>query len=177
MAGFKEQDTDTPSVNHAAKPEDKKLVTMKEAGRNMKHGLYCDPNKVKIDGRSFFGKMRKSIKTRFLEGFKGTPSALAQTLAEGAATHLIMAMNFQAAFLRGDQIPHSILRDYTGLWNSISRDLQTLSQMAKESGAKDSSPDLQEYVEAVKSGKLVLVEAEPADKPASVTTPQAKGLF
>ncbi len=156
-------------------PEDKKLVSVKEAGRHMKHGLYCDPSRVKVDGRSFFGKLKKKIKGHFLESFKGTPSALAQALADGTAANLIMAMNFQAAFLRGDQLPPSILRDYTGLWNSISRDIQALSQMAKESGGGKEVPSLGEYLEAMKAGKLVPLEKEPTDKP--VITLTDKELF
>ncbi len=167
MAGVKKGTADTPS----AKPEDKKLVTVKQAGRHMKTGLYCDPSRVKVDGRSFFGKLKKKIKGHFLESFKGTPSALAQALADGTAANMILAMNFQAAFLRGDQLPSSILRDYTGLWNSISRDLQALSQMAKDSGGKDPVPNLQEYLDGLKSGKLVPVEAQTA------ATPTAKEEF
>lgn len=129
------------------KPEEKKLATVKVAGRNQKHGLYCDPRKVQIDGRSFFGQLKRRIKTHFLECFKGTPSALVQALADGAAANLIMAKAFQAAYLRGEKLPSSILRDYTGLWNSISRDLATLSALAKESGAKAPMPSLNEYVD------------------------------
>lgn len=165
MAGTKKQNTDTQSV----KPEDKKLVSVKQAGKNLKHGLYCNPALVRVDGRSFFGKLKKKIKGHFLESFKGTPSALAQALADGTAANLILAMNFQAAFLRGDQLPPSILRDYTGLWNSISRDIQALSQMAKESGGKDPVPNLQEYLDGIKSGKLVPVQA--------AATPTDKELF
>lgn len=164
--------------------KDKKLATTKTAGRNMKHGLYCDPSKVLIDGRSFFGKLKRKIKGHFLECFKDTPSALVQTLADGTAANLIIAKAFQAAFLRGEKLPPSILRDYTGLWNSISRDLATLSQMAKESGVKDPVPSLGEYLEALKSGKLQPVEAEPVAKPAVIepafkpkTEPEKKRLF
>jgi hypothetical protein len=169
MAQIKKGTADTQS----AKPKDKKLVTVKEAGRNMKHGLYCDPSKVKVDGRSFFGKLKKTIKNHFLESFKGTPSALAQALADGAAANLILAKNFQASFLKGEKLPSSILRDYVGLWNSISRDLQALSQMAKESGAKDSSPDLQEYVEALKkAGKATPTVVKVGVKEEAAVTPE-----
>lgn len=144
------------------KPEEKKLATVKMAGRAQKHSLYCDPKKVQIDGRSFFGQLKRKIKGHFLECFKGTPSALVQALADGAAVNLIMAKAFQAAYLKGEKLPASILRDYTGLWNSISRDLATLSALAKESGAKDPAPSLGEYLEAIKSGKLQPVEPEPA---------------
>jgi hypothetical protein len=143
----------------------------------MRHGLYCDPSRIKIDGRTFFGKLKRKIKGHFLECFKGEPSALIQTLADGAAANLIVAKAFQAAFLRGDKLPSSILRDYTALWNSIARDLATLDQVAKESGAKDSAPSLEEYLERLKAGKLVVVgnKAEPGtDRPSK---PKAGSLF
>lgn len=165
MAGSKKGTADTPSTKRGPKPkpkpEEKKLATVKVAGRNQKHGLYCDPNKVKIDGRSFFKQLKRKIKTHFLECFQGTPSALVQALADGAAANLIMAKAFQAAYLRGEKLPASILRDYTGLWNSISRDLATLSALAKESGAKDPAPSLGECLDSIKSGKLQPVEPEP----------------
>ncbi|MDD2901552.1 MAG: hypothetical protein PHU44_03890 [Syntrophales bacterium] len=164
MTGIKRQDTDNLSLKQARgrppKPEEKKLATVKGAGRNMKHGLYCDPAKVKVDGRSFFGKLKKKIRGHFLEGFKGTPSALAQTLADGTAANLIIAKSLQAALLNGEKLPPSILRDYTGLWNSISRDIQALSQMAKDSGAKDPTPTLEEYL---KSGQVIPVTQGKAD--------------
>lgn len=149
MAGTKRGTADTASTKRGPKPKpkEKQLATVRAAGRAQKHGLYCDPKKVQIDGRSFFGQLKRKIKTHFLECFKGTPSALVQALADGAAANLIMAKAFQAAYLRGETLPASILRDYTGLWNSISRDLATLSALAKESGAKDPAPDLKDYVD------------------------------
>lgn len=166
MAGSKKGTGDTPSTKRGRgrppkpKPEEKKLATVKTAGRNQKHGLYCDPNKVKIDGRSFFGQLKRKIKGHFLECFKGEPSAMQQALADGLAANIIMAKAFQASFLRGDKLPPSIMRDYIGLWNSVSRDLATLSAMAKESGNGDKVPSLEAYLQAIKDGKLVPVEAE-----------------
>jgi hypothetical protein len=154
------------------KPEEKKLVTVKGAGRNMKHGLYCDPSRIRIDGRTFFGKLKRKIKGHFLECFKGEPSALIQTLADGAAANLIIAKAFQAAFLRGDKLPSSILRDYVALWNSVSRDLVVLDQ-AKDLGGKDLTPTLPEYLEALalKNKKLISIknETEPAGDPKRVS--------
>lgn len=154
MAGEKERPGDTQSLVPR-----KKIRGM----RKQRHGLYCDPNKIAVDGRSFFARLRKKIKGHFLECFEGEPSAIVQTLADGVAANLIIAKSFQAAFLRGNKLPPSILRDYTGLWNSISRDLATLSQMAKESGNGDKTPSLQEHLEALKSGKLLPVEPAPVD--------------
>ena len=60
-----------------------------------------------------------------------------------------------------------------GLWNSISRDLQALSQMAKESGAKDPSPDLQEYLEALKkAGKATPTVVKVGVKEEAAVTPE-----
>ena len=77
-------------------------------------GLYCDPNKIKIDGRSFFGKLRKKIRGHLLEVFKSDPSPIVQTLAHGTAANVIMAKAFQASFLRGREAPpyhHARQRD------------------------------------------------------------------
>ncbi len=161
MAGSKKVTGDTPSAKRRGpkpKPEEKKLAPVR-------HGLYCDPNKVKVDGRSFFGQLKRKIKGHFLECFKGNPSALVQTLADGTAANLIMAKAFQAAFLRGDKLPPSILRDYVALWNSISRDIATLSVMAKESGNGDKVPSLPEYLEELKSGMQVVADPSPAPAP------------
>jgi len=127
---------------------------------HVRHGLYCRPDSVRVDGRSYFAKLKKRLKSLFLENFKETPGALIQALADGAAANLIIAKAFQAAFLRGEKLPPSILRDYTGLWNSISRDLATLNQMAKESGNSGKLPILKEYLDALKSGKLQVVDCE-----------------
>jgi hypothetical protein len=139
--------------------------------RGPRHGLYCDPNKIKIDGRSFFGKLRKKIRGHLLEVFKGDPSPIVQTLADGTAANVIMAKAFQASFLRGDKLPPTIMRDYATLWNAISRDLATLHQMARESGPQgDKFPLLADYLKmsdeekelfnAKKTGKLVVVEGQ-----------------
>jgi hypothetical protein len=154
------RETDSPSLRRGRppkpKPEEKKLAPVR-------HGIYCDPSKVRIDGRSFFARLKVKIRGHLLEVFKGDPSPLAQTLADGAAANLIIAKSFQAAFLKGEKLPPSILRDYTGLWNSISRDLLTLSQMAKESGAKDPAPSLEEYLKRAATAETVpaLIEVKP----------------
>jgi hypothetical protein len=123
------------------------------------HALYCDPSKVMIPAHSPFGRMIRKIVTHLSESFLEKPSPFAQTMVDGLAVNIIMAKFFQASFLRGDKMAPSVLRDYTGLWNSISRDLATLSALSKE-GAKDPAPSLGEYLEAIKSGKLQPVESE-----------------
>jgi hypothetical protein len=119
-----------------------------------------------IPAHSPFGRMIRKIVTHLSESFLEKPSPFAQTMVDGLAVNIIMAKFFQASFLRGDKMAPSVLRDYTGLWNSISRDLATLSALAKESGAKDPAPSLGEYLEAIKSGKLHPVEPEPVKTPA-----------
>jgi len=135
------------------KPEEKKLY-------HVRHGLYCDPSKVRIDGRTFFARLKVKIKGHLLSVFNGDSSPLAQALADGVAANLIMAKSFQTSFLRGEKLPPSILRDYCALWNSVSRDLATLFQMAKESGEKDPAPSLSEYLAAIKDGKLQVLDGE-----------------
>ena len=128
--------------------------------RRPRHGLYCDPKKVKVDGRSFFGKLKKKIRGHLLEVFKGNANPLAQTLADGTAANLVIAKAFQAAFLRGEVLPTTIMRDYTGLWNAISRDLQALSQMAKDGTPPEKVPSLKEYLDLIAANKLIPVESE-----------------
>jgi hypothetical protein len=141
----------------------KRPATQKEAGRNMRHGLYCNPALVKVDGRSFFAKLRVKIKGLILDCFPSPPNAIVQALADGAAANLIICRAFQAAFLRGDELPPSILKDFSTLWNGVSRDLCTLNQLAREAGTPEPTPSLQEYL----SKKIAVLDPEPAtgDKP------------
>jgi hypothetical protein len=138
--------------------------------------LYLDLSKWIIPAHSPIGRMKKQIVEHLSSPFLEKPSPFAQTLIDGLAANIIMSKHFQASFLRGNKIPASILRDYTGLWNSISRDLSTLSGMAKESGVKDPVPSLEEYLEVVKkeegkrlaAAERVPVPAEPEPSPPAV---------
>jgi hypothetical protein len=119
--------------------------------------------------------MIRKVVAHLSEPFLDKPSPFAQTMVDGLAVNIIMAKFFQASFLRGDKMAPSVLRDYTGLWNSISRDLATLSVLAKESGAKDPVPSLSEYLKALKEvGRVVTAEPTPTPIP---EREKAKTLF
>lgn len=161
-----------PSDNLSAVP----ARNPKGAGRKKlaTHALYCDPSKVIIPSHSPFGRMIRKVIDHLSEPFLDKPSPFAQTMIDGLAVNIIIAKFFQAAFLRGDEMASSILRDYTTLWNGVSRDLATLSGMAKESGVKDPVPSLEEYLEVVKKeeGKrLAAAERVPPEPVAAKSLP------
>lgn len=131
--------------------------------RDGKHGLYR--NLSKVDGRTRIALIKKSLRAALLERFKTPPPAIAQIIAERCAMKLIRAASFESYILSG-KVPSSCAdRDYLALTASIRADIFTLFQMSKEgTPAEVPVPSLSEYLNAIKSGKLHLVEpqTEPA---------------
>ncbi len=153
--------TDRPSVKRGRgrppkgssppKPQEKELAPVR-------HGLYCDPRKVKLDGRSKLARLRCKLQAAFLEGFDSTPSPRVQALAEGAAVNWIVLTALRNAFLRGEVVAPSVWKDFCAIQNCLDRSLTTLEAMAKEGKEGAKTPTLAEYLEAIRSGRLQAVE-------------------
>lgn len=143
------------------------------------HALYTRPDKMLIPAHSPFGRMKRKVITHLTAAFIEEPSPFAQTMIDGLSVNILIAKFFQAAFLRGEKLPPSVLRDYTGLWNSISRDLSTLAQMAKDSGAKDPVPSLEDYLKRASRAlpAVIQVEAEPSPNPEPAPEKEKVRLF
>ena len=129
------------------------------AVREAKHGLYR--NLAKLDGRTRPALIRNGLKRALLERFPQPVPAIAQVIAERCAIKLIRAASFEGFILAGKEIPAvNADRDYLALTASIRADIQTLFLMAKEGGTTEKVPSLAEYLEAIKSGKIIPVEAK-----------------
>lgn len=145
MARVKKGTADTSSTKRPRgkppkpKPESKELTPVR-------HGLYIQPGKVKVDGRSFFARRRKKLRGAFLADFQAPPSSRVQAIADGAAVNWICIEGFRSAFLRGEVISPSAWKDYIALSNSLARDLMNLEELAKEGSGKDKAPNLEEYL-------------------------------
>lgn len=126
--------------------------------RSGKHGLYRDLSK--IDGRTRIALIKKSLRNALLERFATPAPAVAQIIADRCALKLLRAASYETFILGGNVPAPSADRDYITLTASIRADIQLLHQMANDGGPADKEPSLKEYLEAIKAGKLIPVEAE-----------------
>jgi hypothetical protein len=152
MARDKKRTADNLSTGWGS-DKDKKSLTP------VRHGLYCNPSKVRVDGRSHFARKRRKLRESFLEGFDFTPSPRVRALADGAAVNWILLEALRTSFLRGEVVAPSVLKDYVALSNSLARDLSTLEALVKE-GGEGKTLTLAEYINALDSGKLQVVRGE-----------------
>jgi hypothetical protein len=121
----------------------------------MRTGLYVSPQQ--LDGRTWVAKTLKRIRERLLEDFPSPPSARVQIIADLVSVKIFQVNCYKAQLLSGNTDP-SADQEYQCLclMNSITRDIVALDQMAKNHAPKDRTPSLQQYVEAIKNGEIIV---------------------
>jgi hypothetical protein len=129
--------------------------------RKVKHGLYMTLAHHEIDGRSRLAQVLRRATELLLESHKEPAPGPAQLLAQRCAVKLIRVVAYEAALL-GGKVPlgAGTEKDYLMLCNSIRADIMALSSLAREGSAPERVPSLAEYLDALKSGKIMPVEAE-----------------
>ena len=116
----------------------------------VKHGLYLNLKKYRIDGRSALGqaiaKSKEAMKAMFPEG----PSAAASILIGQIIYKTIRLETFMNWDYATAEATPTALQHYTNLSNSLRKDLQVLMDMAKNQSPNQDDPDLKEYLESIK---------------------------
>jgi hypothetical protein len=123
--------------------------------RVVNHGVYR-----KLDGRCKEAKEFKNLVGLLIERFPEPAPPVVQLLAQRAAFKLIRVTAFETYVLLGNTPSPDSERTYLTLAGQIRQDLETLWRMAKETGPADRVPSLQEYLEALKTGKVQVGECE-----------------
>ncbi len=133
--------------------------------RKVKHGLYMALERHEIDGRTRLAQILRRATELLLEGHKEPAPGPAQLLAQRCAVKLIRAASYEAALLGGKvELGAGTEKDYLMLCNSIRADIMALSTLMKEGQPSDRPPSLEEYLAALKSGKIVPVQGEAQDE-------------
>ncbi|MGA9755777.1 MAG: hypothetical protein WBV23_11625 [Desulfobaccales bacterium] len=128
--------------------------------RKVKHGLYMALERHDIDGRTRLAQVLRRATELLLEGHKEPAPGPAQLLAQRCAVKLIRAASYEAALLGGKvELGAGTEKDYLMLCNSIRADIMAMSALAKDGQLPEKAPSLQEYLDALKSGQIVSVEA------------------
>jgi hypothetical protein len=128
----------------------------------VKHSIYSQASRrnKKYKGNTPEGRQRKRLREEFLSDFTN-PSARIQALADSASFNWVVLEGFRAAYLRGEVLPVSILKDYTALSNALARDLNSLETLARLEKKKEKKLNIEEYIKALKCGKLKVLKKEP----------------
>ena len=123
------------------------------------HGLFFDPRNHYIDGRTRIARIIRDVTRHLLEYFPDPVSAGALLIARQCAYKALRLRAFEHSVLTGDSEPAKTTDDaYLSLSASLTKDVEVLHRMARESSPIEKVPSLAEYLDALKSGKLVAVE-------------------
>jgi len=128
----------------------------------IKHGLYVDLEKYKIDGRSALGQAIARAKEALGSIFPDGPNAAAQLLIQRMVYKIMRLEVFENWDFTTGEAGEAPIRNYVFLSNSLRKDLQLLCSMAKEQEVSKDDPDLKEYLETVK--KAAKAEVVKVDK-------------
>jgi hypothetical protein len=130
-------------------------------GRPVSHCLFIDPVKQGGDKRSSLYRLNEKTVKLLLEPFPEPVPAGAMLIARQAAYKAIRLRSFELQVLIGQiQPPASTDHLYLSFSNSLTKDLEALHRMARESSPPERVPSLHEYLEALKSNKIIPVQAE-----------------
>ena len=123
------------------------------------HGLYFDPAKHRLDQRTRVARTLRDISKSLLALFAHLIPAGAQLIARRAAFKALRLTTFEHNFLGGNETPvDNTEKMYMTLAGSLRADIVVLHQLAKEGSPIEKVPSLAEYLEALRSGKLVIGE-------------------
>jgi hypothetical protein len=123
------------------------------------HGLFFDPRNHYIDGRTRIARIIRDVTKHLLEHFPEPIPAGALLVARQCAYKALRLRAFEHAVLTGEGEPAKTTDDaYLALSNSLTKDVELLHRLSKESGTPEKVPSLAEYLEAIKAGTLIAVE-------------------
>ena len=117
---------------------------------SIKHGLYLELEKWKLDLRSALGQSITRSKEAFAAMFPNGPNAAASVLISQIIYKALRLETFQNwDYSTGEATP-TAMQHYINLSNSLRKDLQVLTDMAKNQSPNQDDPDLKEYLESIK---------------------------
>ena len=131
---------------------------------SIKHGLYLDLEKYKIDGRSALGQTLARSRAALAALFPGgKPNALASTLINVVVYKSLKIELFQNCDLATGKATPTAMAHYLSMSNSLRSDITTLLAMTQQEPADDDL-DLREYLATIKKAaqaQVIKGECEP----------------
>jgi len=115
----------------------------------IRHGLYLDLEKFRIDGRSALGQALSRSKAALAGIFPNGPDAAASLLInqitwKALRLELFMSWDLTTGEAKPTAIDHAV-----NLSNSLRKDLTALKDMAKNQAPASDDPSLKEYLETI----------------------------
>jgi len=115
------------------------------------HGLYCDPSKWEIDGRTLLAKQLNQLRAGLAALFPGGPDKAGALLIDRIVYKGLKLALYEATDLTSAEgVPPGSEMKYLQMSNSLREDIRLLSAMAKAQAPSPGDPDLKEYLEALK---------------------------
>jgi hypothetical protein len=127
--------------------------------RRVAHGLFFDPRRHYLDQRTRIARIIKNAVEHLLDPFPEPRPAGAILIARQCAYKALRLRAFEHAVLTSQGVPAKTTDEaYLALSNSLTKDVELLHRMAREGKPPVPVPSLQEYLQALKEGRLVVAE-------------------
>lgn len=117
---------------------------------SIKHGLYLDLEKYRIDGRSALGQAIARSRAALLAMFPKEADAAANILIGQIIYKSLRIELFQNWDMATGEAKPTAIQHYIILSNSLRNDLNTLMAMTQRQTLAPGDPDLKEYLETLK---------------------------
>ncbi|MDP3181267.1 MAG: hypothetical protein Q8M54_00435 [Desulfobaccales bacterium] len=140
-----------------------RIPTKKGSNTSMvRHGLYCDPAKWDLDGRTTLAKQLHQLRTGLAALFPDGPGRAGALLIDRVVYKSLKLALFEATDLISmEEVPPGAEQAYLTMSNSFRADLQLLTTMAQHQAPAPGDPDLREYLETLKrAAKAQVVNVE-----------------
>jgi hypothetical protein len=111
----------------------------------IKHGLYLDLEKFRIDGRSALGQAISKSRAALSELFPNGPDAAANALISRVVYKSLRCELFETWDMASGEASATSIQHYITLSNSLRNDLNALMSMADREKPPQ-APDLHEYL-------------------------------
>jgi hypothetical protein len=120
--------------------QESKLPTKNKQGARVKHGLWIDFKRVKLDGRTALAKAINAMKQKLVKQLGGNPSIAESLLIDRVVHKAVKAHIYEINFFSNRK--QGSKDHYLALVNSLRLDLQALGLKQNEGKI----PDLDEYL-------------------------------
>jgi len=120
-------------MNEEGKPQGKKIIP-----RGI-HGLYVSlPKRMKIDGRSKFGKAIRQLRNSLIDDLGGDVSTQESLICDRVVFKVLRLCSFEAFILKSQGMEtEKQSREYLAMSNSLRLDLQALGLQRREREIED----------------------------------------
>ena len=136
-----------------SKPMDGQRIPTKQGTNTpmVRHGLYADPAKWDLDGRTTLAKQLVLLRTGLAALFPDGPDRAGALLIDRVVYKSLKLALYEATDLTSTEgVPPGSEMKYLQMSNSLREDIRLLTALAQRQAPAPGDPDLREYLESIR---------------------------